>query len=156
MQLPKQYDAPKVVSIVCRQALKLLADGHHSRRLARGRWAADWLIQPLFLGSRGSGLPVAVKESPAKRGPALPRGVGLRRKAQRRVLRAGRLLAAYPVQRYLLPEGDVPQLFIYGVRRARSFYVRQRFVYPFKNVRWRRCGAVRNQCPFQFICKFLT
>lgn len=124
------------------EAFELLANGHGSGGLACRGWALDGVVEAGCISGGGSGLLVALEEALAELRPAFLIDVVLRGEALRGVLGVGRFFALNPVERDLLPEGDVPEFFIDGVRGIGDFFVGQVVAYAFENVGWGCGGAV--------------
>lgn len=71
------------------------------------------------------------------------------------MLRARRLDAVDPIERDLLPEGDVPEFAVDGVRRCRDSLMRQIVTDAFENVGGRRGGTVSGDGALELVGEYL-
>ncbi len=134
MDLAEKDDAPEVIVIVGGEVFKLLADGHDAHGLARARGAAHWIIELRGIGGGCGGLLGAFEKPHAKLVPGLALRVEDGWESVTWVEGKRRLDPSDPVKRDLLPEGDVPELFVDGVWRAGGYLVLERRRQRFKNV----------------------
>src|SRR6185437_13436991 len=133
------------------EAFQLIADRHDAHGLAGARGASHHFVDPLG-GSRGfCGLGCAAEEPLAELCPGFALHVFDGGKAVGGGAGKRGLDSGDPVERNLLPEVDVPQLLVDGVRRAGGLAVDQFLRQSLEDVRWRGGVAFAHQDLFELI-----
>src|ERR1035438_7757400 len=144
-KLAQQNNSSKMVGVVGSQAFQLLPYCHGPRGHPRPGRAAHLLVVAAYVQRDRGRLLILAKKALPQFIPAFARHIVLRRKPRRGVNGVYGLNPIHPIQRHLLPEGDMPQLLVDRSRRAFLRQVRQRCVKSLKNDCRRRCRAVSYQ-----------
>lgn len=95
-----------------------------------------------------------MKEALAELRPWFAGDVGIRRKPQKGAFRARRFDAADPIERDLLPEGNMPKLRVDSVWRPERLFMRKPLAKTFEDVRRRSKGAIGNKGAFELVVWF--
>ena len=141
-ELPEKHNPTEMIGVVRRDSLQLLAHLHDPRRSWMPRLAGDRCFELMAV----SGDTRSLLRTPEK---SLPQN---KPRFRRRLFRVGESigsmfgirsrLAVDPIERKLLPEGQMPYLFVDGMRDLRPFAVCEGFVERFENMRRRRSHSV--------------
>jgi PEP-CTERM motif-containing protein len=122
-KLAKKNNAAQMIGVVRGERDELIAHGHGAGGSVGAGWASDEMVEAGGVLGGGGGLLGAVEEAVAELFPRLfPRlGVGFLGEAVGGIIGVWSFFAGDPLEGGLLPEGEMPELFVDGVGDGGEF-----------------------------------
>ncbi len=133
VNLTQKHDAAEVIGVVGGEIFKLVADGHRASGMARRRRAANVAVERAAVADDCCGSFRALQETLTQGGPGFSCDLLVGGKSECGAAGVMGFEAARPLDRNLLPEGDVPDFFVDGVRCAGGRATGECGVEPFDN-----------------------